>query len=71
MDGNRLDPLQTDLEMDRCAQRRKSPHTTASESEETALPMPVKELQMNPPGWKLFTRAKRMLVACFIAAAAD
>lgn len=47
MDGNQLDPLQTDLEMDQSTQRRKSPHTTASELEETALPMPVKELQMN------------------------
>lgn len=71
MDGNRLDPLQTDLEMDQSTQRRKSPHTTASELEETAVPMPGKEPQMNQPGWKLFTLTKRMLVVCFIAAIMD
>lgn len=71
MDGNQLDPLQTDLEMDQSTQRRKSPHTTASELEETALYMPIKELQMNQPGWKLFTLTKLMLVACFIAAVTD
>lgn len=71
MDGNRLDPLQTDLEMDQSTQRRKSPHTTASELEETALPVAIKELQMKQPDWKLFTLTKRMLVACFIAAVMD
>lgn len=59
MDGNRFDPLQTDLEMDQSTQRRKSPHTTASELEETALLMPGKELKMNQPGWKLFTFTKK------------